>query len=389
MTRLRGAISFLIAMTSLGCGGSVTDPLPRNVVVAVSPRLVGSFASLGGTHTFRASVADTLGNPLMLAITWDVVPAAGSVAVSGDGVVTVSPSAAPGDYRVRATANRISDTVIVRVLPRPSGKLVFSATTAGGGQVFVKDFAIDGDAVQLTDTPGTIAGLAVEQATGAIFFSKGALPNVDLFRMAGDGSALVNLTNDVTVSNQGPALHPTTSDIYFTRRGLTGTTVQVFRMRQDGTDLTQLTTSTQSKITPAISPDGRSLAWSETFSPGTNIEVVTSSITGADPVRFTDRAGTDAPPYWASNTRLVWGSSNSGQFDIYSATLPGPATATNLTNGAGASSQPSASCTPNTVTILRSSGGEIAVYQLDLGTGLAVKYALPASRSITFARRQC
>src|SRR5262245_4819498 len=143
-------------------------PPPVNVRVRIAPELVGSCASLGCQHTFVREVTETLGNPISGRPTFDVVPASSALTVSA-GVVTVSPSAPAGDYRIRATWDGVSDTAVVRVFPRPTGKLVFWATVGTDGQIFVKDFATPGDATQLTTGTGTAAGLAVDQASGTIF----------------------------------------------------------------------------------------------------------------------------------------------------------------------------------------------------------------------------
>jgi Tol biopolymer transport system component len=386
MHPIRGVALGVLGIVACSDG---TAPLPRNVVVTVQPPFAGAFASLGDVHTLSVTVTDTLGSPLSDAITWDVIPSTSAVTVSTAGVVTIAPSATARDYLVRATASRISDTTIVRVLPRPAGKLVFAASSPGVSQIYVKDFAADGDAILVNSAAGSTAGLAVAQSSGTIFFSRGTLPNVDLFRMNLNGSSMTNLTNDPAASNQGPAIHPITGDVYFTRRPTPAAPAQVFRMRPDGTDLTQVSAGTQSKLIPAISPDGTRLSWSETFTPGINIELVTAGISGTDPERLTNRTGTDAAAVWISNSRIVWGTSFGGQLDVVSADVPGGGNLTNLTNGAGSSSQPSLGCTPGTVTFVRARSTESAVFQLDIATQLATKYVLPVNRSVAFARRIC
>lgn len=381
--RTRG---LLVCIVLVGCGEPSAPPRP-DVRVKSTPPLVASFASLGGTHTLSAEVTDTLGGARTDVPIWDVLPASRGVTVV-EGTVTVSTTAPPGDYRVRATVLGVSDTTIVSILPRPSGKLVFTALVGVDRQVFVKDFASDGDAVQVTTGASASGGLAVDQATGTVVVSRGTLPNVDLFRMHIDGSGLVNLTNDALASNQGPAFNTVTGQIFFSRRGLGGTTTQIFRMTANGSSLTEVTTGTQGKVQPSVSPNGLLLSWTEQF-PGFNQEIVTSSITGESPQRFTDRAGVDGSSFWISNTRLAWGGAVTTAPDIFVADAPGGSNAINLTNRDGASLQPSAGCSPGTITILRRVGTESAVYQFDLTTALAVKYTLPVSRDISFPRRLC
>ena len=388
----RGALApvSIACAAAIACGGSTEPPahVRPNAVVTISPKVAGAFATLGATQAFHATVTDTLGDTLTAPVAWSASGGA-AISVAADGTVIVSPTAAPSDYALAAAAGGAADTATVRVLPAPAGKLVFAARVGSDGEIFVKDFAVAGDARQITTGSGTIAGLAVDQESGSIFFSQGALPAVDIYRVAANGDGLVNLTNDVAASNQGPAVNPVTGDVYFSRKGLSGTGTQVFRMAPDGSALTQVTTTDQGKIQPAVSPDGKALAWGETFQPGSNLELMTAAIDGTNPLRITNRIGVDGAPFWFSNTRLLWSFFAPGAaFDIFSTDLSDPGTMANLTNGAGMSSGPSAGCAPNTVTILRTTSGP-EVYQLDLATGLAVPYTLPVNRSITFARRLC
>ena len=379
----------LLAGTGLSCSTEPSPPPPPpNIVVSVTPALAGSFSGLGGIHPFAATVEDTLGNPLGDPVTWTLAQSAPGVSVSGDGTVTVTTSASAGDYSVRATAGGVTGSAIVRVLPRPTGKLIFVSVVNQDGQVFIKDFSTFAPPMQITTGTGAIGGLAVDQATGMIFFTRGVIPNHDLFRVNGDGSNLLNLTNDVLSANQGPSINPVSHFVYFTRRvdGI----AQVFRVFPEGTLLAQLTTGSQSKSFPAVSPDGQSLAWGEIFQPASNLEVVIATVEGQNPVRFTDHAGVDASPFWLSNTRLIWGS-NTGisNFEIFAADVPGGGNLQNLTNAPGSDTQPSAGCIPGHFTFLSSRGGVNEAYDFDVTNGLVVKYQLPNSPDLQYARRLC
>ena len=376
----------LAAACVYGCN-EASAPLPANRVVTITPDLVASFASLDDVHALAVAVTDTLGNPVTGSVAWEVAPATAAVSVSGGGV-TITSAAPARDYHILATVDGVSDTAVVRVLPRPTGKLVFSTSADGQGRVFVKDFASPGDATSIASGPGTIAGLAVDQVSSRIFFARGSLPNADIYRVEVDGSSLSNVTNDASASNQGPAINPVTHDVYFSRRGLSGTATQVFRMGQDGTSLSEVTAGTQGKVQPSVSTDGLRLAWSETY-PGFNLEVVTATIGGSNPVRLTDRSGFDAQPHWLTNGTVAWSAALTTQPDVFVADAPGGSNARNLTSITGRSSQPSTGCAPNTLTILRVLTGETAAYHLDVPTGLVVKYSLPVVRTITFARRLC
>lgn len=379
----------LLAGSTVGCGSTPTAPLPPpNVAIAVTPVLNGTFSGQPGTHQLTAVITDTLGNPLTgLLPVWTVVPASPGVSVATDGLVTVAASAPAGDYSIGATAGGVTGAAVVRVLPRPQGKLYFTAGSPNP-QLYVKDFANDLDAVQLTNGTGLITGFAIDRVAGVILISWTITPASDMYRMNLDGSGLVNLTND-GAQNQNPVYHPQTNAVYFNRRtpGTTGT--QIWKMSADGSGMTQLTTGTQNKIMPAISPDGQRLAWTE-FYPGFNTEIVTAGILGNDPVRLTDRVGGDSGPSWLSNSRLAWSVLASNNFDIVASDVPPAGAPVNLTVVTASDSNPTEGCSPNTITFLSSRGGFASeAYQLDLFTGLVVKYTLPTAWSMAAARRVC
>jgi Tol biopolymer transport system component len=384
----RLALATLVG-TTLSCATEPSPPPPPpNLVVSVTPALTGSFAGLGGVHAYAATVKDTMGNPLSDPVTWTMAAPTLGVTVTPDGVVTVATSATQGDYGIRASAGGVTGTAIARVLPRPAGSLFFVSVVNGDGQVFVKDLSTFAPPMQITNGTGAIGGLAIDQVTRMVFFTRGVTPNHDLFTMNETGTGLVNLTNDVLSANQGPSINPVSHFVYFTRQ--VAGVGQVFKIFPNGTGLTQVSTGSQSKSVPAVSPDGQSLAWTEVFQPSSNLEVVIATVDGQNPVRFTDHAGLDAIPFWLSNTRLIW-SSNTGitNFEIFAADVPGGGNLQNLTNAAGSDASPSSGCIPAHFTFLSSRGGPSEAYDYDLTNGLVVKYQLSNSPTILFARRMC
>ena len=308
--------------------------------------------------------------------------------VSADGLVTVAPSAEAGDYDLRARVRGVTGSAILRVLPRPSGKLVFVSSITGQSRIYVKDFANDDDAVELALDMPAVFGIAADQAGGRIFFSGGTLPNVDIYAVDIDGSNLVNLTNSPASSNQGPTIHPVSGDIYFTRR--VSNVSQVFRMTQNGSEVTQVSTGTQSKTNPAISPNGERIAWGELYQPGFNNEIVIAQIDGSNPERFTDNPGGDGPVVWVSDTRLVWSWLGPGASpDLFSSMVPSPNDPVNLTNDDATDSSPSAGCSATTFIFTSMRNESSRLFQFDVASSLVVKFTLPTAYPITLARRVC
>lgn len=373
----------LAACSVLGCG---TEPSPPpNVAITVTPALSGTFSGQPGTHQLTAEITDTLGDPLpALTAVWSVLPASSGVSVATDGLASVAAAAAAGDYAVRASAGGVTASAVVRVLPRPLGKLYFTAGSPNP-QLHVKDLGNDLDAVQLTNGTGLITGYAIDPVAGVILLSRTVTPASDIYRLNLDGTGLVNITHD-GAQNQNPVFHPQTNEVYFSRRtpGTVGT--QIWKMAADGSGMIQLTSGDQNKNFPAISPDGQRLAWTESY-PGFNNEIVTASILGTDPVRLTDRPGSDFAPVWSANNRLLWSVFAGGNQDLFSSDVPPSGPPINLTALSPFDSNPTAGCSPGTITFLSQRDGGTAAYQLELSTGLAVKYALPTA-PLT-ARRVC
>jgi hypothetical protein len=376
----------------LACGGgtepTLPPPPPPNVEIAVTPALNGHFFGQSATYQLTATITDTLGNPLTgVTPLWSVFPQGVGVTVSQTGLVTVASVSQVIDFSIRATAENVTGSAIVRVLPRATGKLYFSSGSPDQ-QLFVKNFLNDLDAVQLTTGPGLLMGFDVDQVAGIIILSRSVPPNSGLFRMNLDGTGLTPLTTDGAVS-EFPAIHSATNEVYFSRRAPGATVTQIWRMAIDGSDLTQITTGTQDKSFPAVSPDGQRLAWVETF-PGPNDEIMTADLSGVDPVRLTDRAGADSNPFWVSASRIVWDALAAGNLDIVASDVPANGPPANLTVVAAGDANPIRGCNLNSITFLSSREfGGFEAFQLDVANGLIAKHVLPTKRPMNRAQRTC
>lgn len=388
------AATGLIIMSGavLACGGgtepTLPPPPPPNVDIVVSPALSGSFFGHSDSHQLTATITDTLGNPRSgVTPLWTVFPSGQGVIVSQAGLVTVASAPQVIDFSIRATAENITGSAILRVLPRALGKLYFSSGSPNE-QLFVKNFFNDLDAAQLTTGTGLITGFDVDPVAGLIILSRGVPPNSDLFRMNLDGTGLAPLTTDGAL-NQFPAIYSPTNEVYFSRREPGATVTQIWKMATNGSGRTQLTTGTQDKFLPAVSLDGQRLAWVETF-PGANNEIMTADISGADPARLTDRAGTDINPFWVSASRIMWDVLAAGNLDVVASDVPAIGPPLNLTVIAAGDAMPMKGCALNTITFLSSrSFGGFEAFQLDLSNGLVVRHVLPTLRPMNRAQRVC
>ena len=375
-----------LAASLSGCGGS-TSP-SDGLIIAVSPNMLGSFSGHPGFHQYSATVTDADGRIRSdLILDWSVSPSSPGINVLPSGLVGVLATAAAGDYTIRASAGGASGSALLRVLPRPVGKLYF---TSGGRSAafYVKDFSTTEDALALSISTGTITGFDIDPVAGIVVLGRGIAPDADIFRMNLDGSGVVKLTSD-GAGNQQPVFHPMTGEIYFSRRAPGDAVAQIWKMARDGSALAQVTTGDQNKSSPAISPDGQRLAWAEQY-PGSNGEIVTATIQGTSPVRITDRPGNDSEPHWFSNSRVTWSGMVGSNLEIFAADLPASGEPVNLTQHAAPDTRPARGCTSGTLTFLSRRAGEtFGSYQLDLATGLVTEYVLPTDWAMGVALRVC
>lgn len=393
MTQRRSYAAAVIVAASavLACGGTEPTPPPPpppNVEITVSPALNGAFSGHSDTHQLTATITDTLGNPLTgVTPLWSVFPAAVGVTVSQAGLITVASLAPVIDYSIRATVEGITGSAILRMLPRPLGKLYFTRGSPDQ-QLFVKNLENDLDAVQLTNGTGLLSGYDVDPVAAVIIFSRITNQQADLFRMNLDGSGVTALTTD-GAANQFPVIYPPTNEVYFSSREPGTTITQIYKMATDGSGRTQVTTGTQNKLSPAFSSDGQRLAWVERF-PSFNNEIVTADITGADPVRLTDLASNDFGPFWFSDSRLMWGALIANGLDVLVSDVPSVGAPVNLTARSGSDGPPSRGCLANTITMLSDRAGlAFEAFHLDLSNGLVARYVLPTPGSIISALRVC
>ena len=369
-----------------GCGGSTTPS--DGLTIAVTPGMLGSFSGHPGFHQYSAVVTDAGGAiQSNLILDWSVSPSTAGINVLPSGLVGVLVTAQPGDYAVRASTGGATGSAVLRVLPRPTGKIYF---TSGGGSAafYVKDFSTTEDALALSISTGTITGFDVDPVAGIAVLGRGIAPSADIFRMNLDGSGVVKLTSD-GANNQSPVFHPMTGEIYFSRRAPGDAVTQIWKMARDGSGLAQVTTGDQNKRLPAISPDGQRLAWAEQY-PGSNGEIVTATIQATGPVRLTDRPGNDSEPYWLSNSRVTWSGMVGSNLEIFAADMPASGQPVNLTQHAAPDTRPARGCTSGTLTFLSRRAGEtFGSYQLDVATGLVTEYVLPTDWAMGVALRVC
>ena len=142
----------------------------------------------------------------------------------------------------------------------PDGKLLaVSCSKVAGGQhqVYLLPAAGGGTARQLTrgGVPSYFHAWSADSNTVA--FTRGSASRADIFTIPAAGGEEKRLTRDTV--NDGPVYTPDDQYIYFdsARSG----TLQIWRMRADGSQAEQVTDDDSLNSSPHISPDGKTLAF--------------------------------------------------------------------------------------------------------------------------------
>jgi TolB protein len=106
-------------------------------------------------------------------------------------------------------------------------------------------------------------------------------------------------------------------------------------MDADGQNVRRLTTSQATDTDPAISPDGRRIAYSSQNRDGTTGDIVVANLDGSNPTRLTSATRLNMQPVWSPDgQRIAFVSNRDGNNNIYGMNADGT-NQTQLTNHPG------------------------------------------------------
>jgi|RhiMetdeSRZDD1v2_1073273.scaffolds.fasta_scaffold05345_8 Tol biopolymer transport system component len=139
----------------------------------------------------------------------------------------------------------------------------------------------------------------------------------DIFSISSTGAGLVQLTNH-PAGDQGPAVSPDGKKIAFESERSGG--YDIYVMNADGSGLVRLTNDPAFDGSASWSPDGTKIAFSS-YRDG-NHELYVMNADGSAEERVTYHPAADAAPAWSpTGSTLAFTSSRSGNWDIYSMKL--------------------------------------------------------------------
>ena len=174
---------------------------------------------------------------------------------------------------------------------------------------------------------------------GLIVYSEVRNAGQRLWAVQPDGTGARQLTSGVDGSDTGPAVSPDGRLIAFTRTNEQGSAIYVMGM--DGSGLRRVTEASWEASDPAWSPDGVEIVFAGDAGDGEGLYVMAPLLEGAAPHRITDpELSAVSGPSWSpdgSTIVFVAGSSVPGvtepiNFDIFETPADGSGPARNLTD---------------------------------------------------------
>jgi serine/threonine protein kinase len=120
--------------------------------------------------------------------------------------------------------------------------------------------------------------------------------NDDIYTMTLTDTVMTNLTEGFDARNQKPAWSPDSSQIAFAS-DREADTFDIFVMKSDGRDVTQVTVNESIDSAPAWSPDGTRLAFRTARD--RNDEIYVINVNGSELTRLTSNDADDTAPVWS------------------------------------------------------------------------------------------
>ncbi|MEZ4769766.1 MAG: hypothetical protein R2844_15210 [Caldilineales bacterium] len=292
---LIAAVFFVLGLAAAGGAIFGRRRSPR-IILGLAGLLLWSVALAGCNEATTTATATRAPSP---------VDTATPVAAQTEAAPAASPTTPPSPVEAP------DQPVVLPPVPPFPGRIAFHSDR--GGDLDIYSMNADGsDVQQLTDSPGRDFEPAWSPDGSTIVFStdRDDPTNAQLYLMDADGS------------NQRPLMPFTPADYLGARWSPDGQWIlfhsnldvdgvpwfNVYKVRPDGSDLTDLTNSVDNSFRPDWSPDGERIVFMSERDG--NRELYVMNADGSNPVRLTDNVGDDNQPRWSPDGSTILFESN-------------------------------------------------------------------------------
>jgi Tol biopolymer transport system component len=194
----------------------------------------------------------------------------------------------------------------------------------------------------LTADAATFAGAAWspdDTAVAAVFYDASGTQQLMVVPVDGSSETVLTLEPRTTVITSAPSWTPDGSSLYYTAAVLSSDR-ELFSIRPDGRGLRQLTHNGVDDADPALSPDGRWLAFARGPAGQQELYLMRPDGGGLRQLTHSRFSGNVEPAWSPDGTELAFASSRSGVYHIYVLDLSSGAVR-RLTGGSASDFQPS------------------------------------------------
>jgi Tol biopolymer transport system component len=165
------------------------------------------------------------------------------------------------------------------------------------------------------ESDGPAPAERLDSLAGMIVFVSGRTGQPELYSLRPDGTGLVQLTDGSLRNVDDPAVSPDGRTMAFTALPPGGVRPDIYLMRADGSDLRQFTPEVPDEA-PAWSPDGDRIAFESDRTGDAEICVMRADGTGLR--RLTSRPGDDLFPAWSPDgERIAFVADGDGGRDVW------------------------------------------------------------------------